>query len=282
MEQANGAAEQSAPILVGTSGFGYRDWVGRVYPPRTPSSRMLLLYAQLFPAVEINSTFYSSQPPENLIGLRPEVAARWVERSGGRLIFVVKAPQVFSHQRRGPKENGKRFLEFLAPLSDAGALGAVLIQFPQSFHAGRAQVAYLRRFRHFLAPHPLVAEFRHRSWIQKEVFEFLRREEIGFVCVDQPRLPALLPPLAVATAPLAYVRFHGRNQEKWYEHEKAWERYDYLYSEEELRQWAPRIRKLAADPGVRKVFVFFNNHSRGQSVDNAQVLIRILDERLGD
>ena len=107
------------------------------------------------------------------------------------------------------------------------------------------------------------------------MFGWLRRYGLGFCCVDEPPLPNLLPPIAEATSNIAYVRFHGRNKEKWWQHEHAYERYDYSYSPEELEEWLPKIRYL--DNIAERTFVFANNHWRGQAVSTIRQLRMMLD-----
>ena len=107
-----------------------------------------------------------------------------------------------------------------------------------------------------------------------QTFELLRSLALGFCSVDEPRIKGLMPPVAVATGPVAYVRFHGRNAAKWYAHTEAWERYDYTYSTEELREWAPKLREL--DAGAPLTLVYFNNHFRGQAVHGARDLGQLL------
>ena len=122
---------------------------------------------------------------------------------------------------------------------------------------------------------PLVVEFRNARWLKVEVFQWLRKQEIGFCCVDEPQLPNLIPPVAEATSKIAYVRFHGRNKEKWWQPEQAWERYDYTYKAEELKEWLPRIKKL--DSAAEKTFIFANNHWKAQSVTTVRQLQMMLD-----
>ncbi|RMF33431.1 MAG: DUF72 domain-containing protein [Chloroflexi bacterium] len=101
---------------------------------------------------------------------------------------------------------------------------------------------------------------------------------MGFCCVDQPRFRSLIPPIAVVTAPIAYVRFHGRNAEKWWNHQEAWERYDYQYTEEELREWVPKIRQM--DQEATLTLAYANNHWQGQAVGTATMLQRLLEEAM--
>jgi uncharacterized protein YecE (DUF72 family) len=121
---------------------------------------------------------------------------------------------------------------------------------------------------------PVVVEFRNRGWVEEGTFDLLQELEFGFCCVDEPRMRGLMPPIAKVTGPMAYVRFHGRNAAKWWQHDHAWERYDYTYSEEELREWVPRIRQL--DQQAPLTLVYANNHYRGQSVDTVRKLGNLL------
>ena len=253
-------------IQIGTSGFSYPEWRGVFYPEKLPQQEMLAFYARHFRAVEINSTYYHIPPARNM--------AAMAKRAEGRLAFAVKAHQDMTHDRDKYAGALPAFREALAPLQEAGALGCVLVQFPFSFKAIPANVDFLRRVAGDLVPHPLVVEFRHRSWTTDETFSLLRDLRVAYCCVDEPRLPNLPPPVAQATSPLAYVRFHGRNRQKWWTHTQAWERYDYLYTEAELQEWVPHLRALA--DATEKCYAFFNNHARGQAVTNAQMLARLL------
>jgi uncharacterized protein YecE (DUF72 family) len=253
-------------IRVGTSGWSYPEWRGPFYPETLPARAMLDHYARHFSAVELNATYYRIPPAR--------ATAAMAERAAGRLVFAVKAHQDMTHNREQYAAALPRFQEALEPLRDAGCLGCVLLQFPFSFHAAPATADHLRRLAGDLASDPVVVEFRHRSWITAETFRLLEERRLAFCCVDEPRLPNLPPPIVRATAAPAYVRFHGRNREKWWRHEAAWERYDYLYNDAELAEWVPRIRSLAEQTDA--CFAFFNNHAHGQAVSNAQALLRLL------
>jgi uncharacterized protein YecE (DUF72 family) len=138
---------------------------------------------------------------------------------------------------------------------------------------------YLKRLREGLGELPTVVEFRDVAWVKEAAFDLLRELKFGYCCVDEPRLKGLMPPIAVATGPVAYTRFHGRNAARWYEHEAAWQRYDYTYSDSELREWAPKLRQL--DEAAPLTLVYFNNHFRGQAGIGARDLGRLLaQERL--
>jgi uncharacterized protein YecE (DUF72 family) len=257
---------RSRRIKIGTSGFSYPEWRGVFYPGKLPQREMLVFYSQHFPAVEINSTYYHIPSARNM--------AAMATRAEGRLAFSVKAHQDMTHTRERLGDVLPAFREAIQPLREAGALGCVLLQFPFSFKSSRGNVEFLRRVTGELRPDPVVVEFRHRSWTTEETFDLLRELGAGYCCVDEPRLPNLPPPVVRATAPIAYVRFHGRNRQKWWTHAEAWERYDYLYSEAELQEWLPRIRALAGT--AETCYAFFNNHARGQAVTNAQMLVQLL------
>ena len=251
-------------LLIGTSGFSYDDWTGPVYPEGLPARDHLAYYARLFPTVELNVTYYRIPAPSTVAG--------WVRKTPDAFLFAVKAYGELTHGREDPDFGP--FVEALAPLREAGKLGAVLAQFPNSFHPTPANRDYLHRLAEGLERLPVVVEFRNSAWITDDVFALLRSLSLGFCCVDEPRLRGLMPPVAVATSDLAYVRFHGRNAAKWYAHEEAWERYDYAYSDAELREWAPKVRSLEAKAPL--VLVYFNNHFQGKAVKGARDLGRLL------
>ena len=255
-------------LYIGTSGFSYDDWVGPFYPPGLPKREWLAFYAREFPTLEVNATYYGIPAPKSMA----QMAARTPEG----FIFTVKAHQDMTHRR---EENAAVFAAFLAamqPLQEAGKLGCVLAQFPFSFHATTLTRDYLLEFKSRLGSLPLVLEFRNVEWLTPAALDFLRLHNLGFCCVDEPALPGLLPPIAEATSTVAYVRFHGRNQAKWWQHEHAYERYDYRYGQEELQEWIPRIRGLAAK--AERTFVLANNHWQGQAVDTARQLRLLLSE----
>lgn len=255
-------------VRVGTSGFAYDDWHPKFYPADLPPGRRLAFYAERFGCVEINSTYYR-QPTVSM-------CERLAAATGGDFRFTAKVYGGITHDWRHATSGDLRlFAAGLAPLEQAGLLGAVLAQFPNSFHPSRDATAHLRRLRDAWPEWPLAIEFRHTAWDDPRAFALLRRHKLAFCCVDQPALDGLMPPVCEVTAPLAYLRFHGRNAARWYDHEEAWERYDYLYSAAELEPWSRRIKDLAAQ--ADEVYVFFNNHRDAQAVQNA----RELSEQLG-
>ena len=153
-------------------------------------------------------------------------------------------------------------------------LGCILAQFPWSFRRTPDNQEYLRRFRDALPEMPVVVEFRNAEWVDEATLDQLRGLGMGYCCVDEPRLKGLVPPVAAATSPVGYVRFHGRNAQKWWKHDEAWERYNYLYSAAELQEWVPKIGEVAQQ--TEKTYVFFNNHYEGKAGQNARELADLL------
>lgn len=255
-------------LLIGTSGFSYSDWVGPFYPERLPKQDFLAYYSQHFRACELNFSYYRVPTAQSL--------ERMADKSGGQVEFVIKANQEMTHVREENAHVFEAFIQALRPLQERKVLGGVLAQFPYSFHYTPDNIDYLKHFKEHIGEVPVVVEFRNRKWIKEATFTLLKEINCGFCCVDEPQLKGLLPPVAVATSDLGYVRFHGRNREKWWQHDDPAERYDYLYSEQELREWVPKIRAL--QQRVKNVFIFTNNHRKGKAVQNAKQLKMLLEE----
>jgi uncharacterized protein YecE (DUF72 family) len=257
-----------APMLyLGTSGFSYKDWVGAFYPEGLPQKDWLTFYAREFKTCEINSTYYALP---NVAALKSMVA-----KTGDDFLFSFKANQEMTHQRVDSAAICAAFRRILEPVILAGKLGCVLAQFPYNFDFNRSNWEYLAQLRKNLDRVPLVIEFRNARWLKVEVFQWLRQQDMGYCCVDEPQLPNLLPPVVEATGKIGYVRFHGRNKDKWWQHDQAYERYDYTYKPEELSEWLPKIKKLASM--TEKTFIFANNHWKGQSINTIRQLQMMLD-----
>jgi len=254
-------------MYFGTSGFSYDDWVGNFYPLGMPKREWLTYYAHEFDTCEVNSTFYAVPKTSSLEAM--------IEKTGEGFLFSIKANQGMTHQQEDNAAVFKAFCQMLEPIITAGKLGCILAQFPYSFKFNRHNWDYLRLFRERLGELPLVIEFRNAQWLRGEMFDWLRHLDLGFCCVDEPQLPNLLPPLAEATSRVSYLRLHGRNSAKWWQHEQAYERYDYSYTPQELSEWLPKIRKL--DNITEKTFIFANNHWRGQSVSTIRQLRLMVD-----
>ncbi len=257
-------------IHVGTSGFKFDDWKGAFYPADLPQKDWLKYYAERFNCLEVNATYYRLLPARTFYYMAQKAPAGFE--------FTVKAYGGLTHEPSSAVEaDFAAFIASLAPLLEAGKFGCVLAQFPNRFHNTEDNRAYLAQLRQRLGELPLVAEFRSREWAQPEVFDFLRQHGIGYCAVDEPQFRSLMPPVAVATSPIGYVRFHGRNYEKWWKGDSK-TRYDYLYSEEELREWVPKIAQLAGE--TQKVYVFMNNCYGGKAATNAAQLQGLLQSEL--
>jgi uncharacterized protein YecE (DUF72 family) len=252
-------------IRIGTSGFSYKDWVGPVYPQGLPKRDWLAYYAAQFQTVELNVTFYRIPTTRN--------TDAWIRNTPDDFRFSVKAFRGLTHEREAP--DFRAFAEAIRPMAEAGKLGCVLAQFPNSFHPVPENRAYLKQLREGIKDYPLVAEFRHVAWAKPEFTQMLKDLRMGYCCVDEPQLKGLLPPQALVTSSTGYIRFHGRNAAHWYEHEDPAERYDYAYRPEELEEWVPRIRQVEAE--AEDTYVYFNNHPHGHGVAGAKVLGKLLN-----
>lgn len=257
-------------ILVGTAGFSYADWRGGFYPPDLKDRDMLAFYATHFPVVEVDFTYYRLPTVKGMAGMAAKVPEGFA--------FCVKAFKGMTHEPDGrPGEVGETFRAFreaLDPLVQTGRLGCVLAQFPWSFRPSQANLDHLGSFRERLGDLPTVVEFRNSAWVGAETFDFLRRHGLGFCSVDEPALRGLMPRVAAATSDLGYVRFHGRNAAKWWHHDEAWERYNYLYTEDELKEWLPKLEQL--DRKTKKTFVLYNNCHAGHAAENARMMQLLL------
>ena len=248
-------------IRVGTAGWSYEDWNGIVYPAKAPKGfDRLAFHAALFDAIEINSTFYRIPAPRQ--------TRDWARRvsSNPRFSFTAKLWRGFTHERDAGDADAEAFRAAMAPLQEDGCLGAVLVQFPISFHGGAGNRGLLEAILARFSSLPLAVEFRGAEWDEKETDDVLARHGAAFVNIDQPSLEGNLRATERETGNLAYFRFHGRNAAKWFGPDTSnEERYNYLYGPEELAPWTARIRKARA----KNVFAILNNHFRGQAVANA-------------
>ena len=261
-------------IRIGPAGWSYRDWAGTVYPAPKPKGFDPLRYlAGYFDTIEINSTFYHPAARS--------AADTWIERvaDNPRFRFTAKVWQRFTHERETPftAADVAAVREAMDPLLDAGLLGAVLLQFPWSFRRTDDSRRWLDRVTRAFDAYPLVLEVRHDSWNVPSMFTELAGRGIGFVNIDQPRHRHSIAPSATATAPVGYVRLHGRNYDDWFrEGAGVEERYDYLYSAEELEPWAERAQEVGA--ATIETFIVTNNHFQGQAIANALMLRSMIEE----
>ena len=261
-------------MRVGPAGWNYKDWEGIVYPAKGSPDALAYL-ADYCDTIEINSSFYA--PP------RPKDAAAWARRvrNNPRFRFTAKAWQRLSHERRAEDEASlaadcDEVRGSMAPLAEAGVLGALLIQFPWRFRCAPENQEYLERLFRYLREFPLVVEVRHGSWDREAFYRFLRERNVAFCNVDQPVIGNSLRPGCHVTAPVGYFRLHGRNYQNWFGEDAGRDaRYDYLYSRDEIRDLARLIRTVKQD--AEETYAITNNHFRGQALVNALDILEELD-----
>jgi uncharacterized protein YecE (DUF72 family) len=285
-------------VLIGTASWTDKSLIKSGWYPKGASSAeaRLRYYAEQFPLVEVDATYYF--PPSE------DTARLWAERTPTGFTFNVKAFSLLTQHPTKPEALYKdlprpddkknlyigdlapetvdavwdRFLAALQPLQAAGKLGALLFQFPQWFPIGRANKAYILECAKRAAPIPICVEFRNKTWMsepnQSETLEFLEGHALPYVCVDMPQgFVSSIPPVAAATSDLAVIRFHGRNADEW-ESGSVQRRFKYLYSTEELVEWAPRIEKLSEE--ATTTHVLMNNCYADYAQKNAKELADLL------
>jgi uncharacterized protein YecE (DUF72 family) len=294
---------RNSNLRIGTSGWNYPSgkgtWNGVFYPPsrgRPKGFDELAFYAEHFDTVEVNSTFYG-QP-------RPEVCRGWAERTPPGFEFSVKLYQKFTHPRmfeervasalpedvRGQSSllqmlaqpNDADLDEFrrgIEPLASAGKLGALLAQFPPSFKDAPASRDYLEGLLRALTDYPVAVELRHSSWSDRiaETLTLLNTFGAAWVQIDEPKFRFSIRQNYLPNVEgFYYMRLHGRNVEKWWRHEKSEDRYDYLYSADELKEFSETAG--AAKRLVKKLYLYTNNHFSAKSVANATMIKQQLGE----
>jgi uncharacterized protein YecE (DUF72 family) len=268
----NSEGHKARRILVGPAGWSYTDWKGVVYPTAHPPGFHEATYlAEFFDTIEINTSFYHP--------LKGTLAAQWLKRisANPRFLFTAKLWQRFTHERETNDDDVKIVREGFDILHNAGRLGAVLLQFPFSFHHTAENLARLNQILDNFEYYPLVVEVRHASWAQNSFYDLLRARGVGICNIDQPVIGRSVKPSERATSGIGYVRLHGRRYDTWFSDDPASppaERYNYLYSEKELEPWAERIQHVAEH--AEKTFVITNNHYLGKGIVNALELVRLL------
>jgi len=230
---------------IGTSGWHYEHWRYSFYPGTLAKAKWLEFYAGYFDTVELNNSFYR---------LPSEAAfAAWRDSSPAGFTFAVKVSRFVTHIKRlkNVQEAVETFMSRAKILGEK--LGPLLYQLPPNMHRND------ERLESFLGTLPRgmkhVFEFRHRSWLDDEVFEILRKHNVGLCVFDMPSLTCPL----VATADFAYIRFHGSTG-----------LYFSCYSDEELAGWAERLAGLTAK--LKEVYIYFNNDAETFAVRNAMTL----------
>ena len=241
-------------ILLGTSGWGYEEWVGPFYTTR---EKKFSNYVRVFKTTEINSTFYRYPTPGMIRGL--------MRAAPKGFIFSAKMPKIITHKKRlnlslGVRDDLERFLKLMKPMKDAGKLGPILIQLPPRFEY--SEVERLSKFLEVLpSEFDFAVEFRSLSWLRSETWSLLKRYNVAYTIVDEP----LIPPEMVFTADFTYLRWHGRGERPWF---------NYRYSEDELKEWVPKVKSAAEKTEV--VYGYFNNHFHAYAPENCLRLLEML------
>jgi len=272
-------------LYIGVAGFSYKDWEGIVYPAQLKRQQHPVEYlAHYFDVIEINTSFYGH--------IRPEVGRLWARKAAGvnpRFLFTAKLNKAFTHSplytvestsastiRPGPDDE-RLAKEGYDSLADEGRLGALLAQFPISFKNTPENQDYVKLLVRDFSEYPLVMEVRHSSWNDPAVLEQFIEQGIGFCNIDQPMLGRALGRTEYVTSRVGYVRLHGRNYDQWFEAEKPHDRYNYLYTEEQLQPWKAKVEGIRSRAEV--TFVVANNHFQGKAAVNALQLKSMIEEQ---
>jgi len=254
-------------IFIGTSGFSFDDWIGEVYPSGIKRQDMLPYYEKNlgFNALEVNYTYYSMPTKKTM--------ESFSKRTSQGFSFVVKAYKGITHEKHNDVDMQCRiFKEGISPLGDD--LKALLFQFPYSFLPDKGNIDYLKYLRNEFSDFESVVEFRNSKWFNDDYTHLLSELSFGYCIVDEPKIKGLLPFKPILTSSTGYFRFHGRNK-AWFK-EPVDVRYDYLYSEEELKEFVEPIIDVAGR--AKTTFVFFNNCHLGKAVKNALMLKKMLKQ----
>jgi len=266
----------SSRMYCGPAGWHYDDWQGVVYPAvKSKNFSELSFLSRYVTAVEINTTFYRIP--------RPEQAQAWVRQCAAHpdFLFTVKAWQGFTHEETPPASDRlDAFKRVLDTLQTSGRLGAVLIQYPWRFKRSEENWQRVQRLAKQLSAYGPMVEFRHKSWDEPSLRTTLGENHIGWVNVDQPVIGDSISPGDHVTSTTGYARLHGRNYQNWFNDQAGRDqRYDYLYQQGELIEWAERVRSIAGR--CEQTFVIFNNHFRGQAaVNSLQLTAAVLNKKV--
>lgn len=242
-------------IKVGCSGYSYDDWRGVFYPRNLKKDQFLAYYSRYFDFAELNYTYYQMPGPEQM--------ARYGKMD---FDFIVKAHQSLTHQYQNNEFSFKTFKMAIHPLQESGHLGGILAQFPFSFHTTVKNLDYLKSVLEWGDELGLFIEFRNPGWLKPEVFDLLKASNTGIVATDAPEVEGGMPRHATVTSSTGYLRFHGRNAESWWDGNNV-SRYQYNYSDEEIKSWLPDIEQMAGQSST--LYIAFNNHAKGYAVINA-------------
>jgi uncharacterized protein YecE (DUF72 family) len=271
----------SNDVRFGTAGWSYKDWEGVFYPSGMQHRKMhpLEYLARFFDTTEINTSFYGP--------IKAQLAKLWCRKVSDvnpRFLFTAKLYRAFTHSPvmgptsaatiRPTDDDEARTREGLDILAGEGRLGALLIQFPLSFKNTSLNREYLDRLLRQFIEYPRVVEVRDSSWDNAETLASFAHQHVSFCNIDQPLLGRSLAPTDHVTAPVAYVRLHGRNHDQWFDSDNRDDRYNYLYNERELAGWKQRIEAVAAK--AETTYVITNNHFESKAGVNALELKAML------
>ena len=269
---------QTAPnrVRIGTAGWSYKDWEGIFYPPGMQHRKMhpLEYLARFFDTAEINTSFYGP--------IKAQLAKVWCRKVAAvnpDFLFTAKLYRAFTHSPnavmeptsaasiRPTDEDEFRTREGLDVLAGEGRLGALLIQFPVSFKNTSLNREYLDRLLRQFIEYPCVVEVRDSSWDNAETLAAFAQKNVAFCNIDQPVMGRSVVPTEYVTAPIAYVRLHGRNYDQRFDSDNRNDRYNYLYNERELEGWKARIENVAEK--AQTTYVITNNHFESKAGVNA-------------
>ena len=271
-------------IYIGTAGWSYPDWQGIVYPENMKAYDYLPYLSRFFNTVEINSSFYAIPSEKTVIG--------WIKkiREKENFLFILKLYQGFTHKREKINlEEVKAFKNVAKIILDEGRLGGVLVQFPWSFKPSEQEIDYLKNLFDKFYDLKIFLEIRNRLWLQESFFKLLDEYEVTLCNIDQPVFNNSIKlkdyqsdseDLESAEKNFAYVRLHGRNKENWFkENIGRDERYDYLYSEEEINEIVRFLNEILKK--AKETFVITNNHFQGKAVCNAlQIASKLFENKV--
>ena len=247
-------SDLAGKVLMGTSGWSYKEWIGPFYSKTDRS--MLQAYTKVFRTAEIDSTFYRYPSKGTVMG--------WTRYSPEEFVYTAKLPGLITHEKnldlsKGVEEDLKAFVELMEPLYLNGKLGCILIQLPPKFGFNPEK---LEQFLEILPTQVNFAvEFRDKSWIRNETWALLEKCQVAYTIVDEP----LLPPEVHITSRIAYFRWHGRGSRPWY---------DYRYPSNELEPWVSKVKEVAGR--TKRTYGFFNNHFHGYAVENCIQIMEML------
>jgi len=264
-----------ADIRIGIAGWSYKDWKGIVYPEARKDAPPPVEYlAQFFDLIEINTSFYGH--------IKPAQGKLWSQQAASvnpRFLFTIKANRAFTHSPiatvestsastiRFQEEDVRLAKEGYDALASEGRLGALLFQFPISFRNTPENREHLDRVIRMFTEYPLAVEVRHASWSDEGTLEYLTQAGVALCNIDQPLLGRAVRPAEHVTSRVGYIRLHGRRYDQWFDPEKPSDRYDYLYSVQELAGWKGKIENVARKAEI--TFVVANNHFQGKAPANA-------------